>query len=52
MDSLFLPGAWLRSGKNDVTVMDLDGGQTASLSADDHPTYLVPKAAPKSGPTP
>jgi hypothetical protein len=52
MGSLFLPGAWLHSGKNQVTVMDLDGGPTASLSADDHPTYLVPKTAPKSGETP
>ena len=52
MGSLFLPGAWLHSGSNEVTVMDLDGGPTASLSADDHPTYLVPKNAPKSGETP
>jgi beta-galactosidase len=52
MGSLFLPGAWLHSGNNEVIVMDLDGGPTASLSADDHPTYLVPKTAPKSGPMP
>jgi beta-galactosidase len=50
MGSLFLPGAWLHSGNNEVTVMDLDGGPTASLSAGDHPTYLNPK--PKSGPRP
>jgi beta-galactosidase len=52
MGSLFLPGAWLHSGNNEVTVMDLDGGPTASISADDHPTYLDPKAAPKSMPAP
>jgi len=52
MGSLFLPGAWLHSGNNDITVMDLDGGPPVSLSADDHPTYLIPKTASKSGPTP
>jgi beta-galactosidase len=52
MGSLFLPGAWLRSGNNEVTVMDLDGGPTALIRADDHPTYLVPKTLPKSGRTP
>ena len=46
MGSLFLPGAWLHAGSNEVTVMDLDGGLPPSVSADDHPTYLVPKAAP------
>jgi beta-galactosidase len=45
MGSLYLPGAWQHAGSNDVTVMDLDGGQLPSLSADDHPTYLQPKAA-------
>jgi len=52
MGSLFLPGAWLHSGSNEVFVMDLDGGPTASISADDHPTYLDPKAAAKSMPAP
>jgi len=52
MGSLFLPGAWLHSGSNEVIVMDLDGGPTASISADDHPTYLDPKAAAKSMPAP
>jgi beta-galactosidase len=46
MGSLYLPGAWLRPGANDLTVMDLDGGPLRSLSADDHPTYVQPKAAP------
>ena len=47
MGSLYLPGAWLHSGKNQVTVLDLDGGPAPTLSADDHPTYIVPKAAVK-----
>ena len=47
MGSLYLPGAWLHVGKNEMTVMDLDGGATATISADDHPTYLDPKAVPK-----
>jgi len=50
MGSLFLPGAWLHTGDNEVIVMDLDGGRSASISADDHPTYLDPKAAAKSMP--
>jgi beta-galactosidase len=44
MGSLFLPGAWLHQGANTVTVLDWNGGPPASLSADDHPTYLVPSA--------
>jgi beta-galactosidase len=47
MGSLFLPGAWLHAGDNDVTVMDLDGGPLPSLSADDHPMYLQPAPAPR-----
>lgn len=43
MGSLYLPGAWLHSGSNALTVMDLDGGGEVSVSADDHPTYLQPK---------
>ena len=42
MGSLYLPGAWLHAGANEVVVMDLDGGPLPSLSADDHPTYLLP----------
>jgi len=52
MGSLYLPGAWLHSGSNDVTVLDLDGGSSPSLSADDHPTYLDPKEPPKSASKP
>jgi beta-galactosidase len=47
MGSLFLPGAWLHAGKNEVVVMDLDGGSSPSISAADHPTYLTPKPQAK-----
>lgn len=52
MGSLFLPGAWLHPGKNDLVVMDLDGGPVPTLGADDHPTYILPKVAAKSAETP
>jgi beta-galactosidase len=52
MGSLFVPGAWLHAGDNEVTVMDLDGGPLPLLSADDHPTYLTPKVVPKAAATP
>jgi len=42
---LLLPEAWLPSDSNAITVMDLDGGLMASLSADDRPTY--PDSKPK-----
>jgi len=29
--ALFLPGAWLRQGSNDVVVFDLDGGSGKTL---------------------
>jgi beta-galactosidase len=52
MGSLYLPGAWLHTGSNDVVVMDLDGGPAPILSADDHPTYILPKVAAKTASTP
>jgi beta-galactosidase len=45
MGSLFLPGAWLRTGNNDIAVFDLDGGAAATVRGDAEPTYLTPKAA-------
>ncbi len=48
MGSLYLPGAWLHAGANEVVVMDLDGGPLPSLSADDHPTYLLPPPVVKA----
>jgi beta-galactosidase len=52
MGSLYLPGAWLHAGSNDLVVMDLDGGALPSLSVDDHPTYLQPAPVAKPAPTP
>jgi beta-galactosidase len=43
MGSLYLPGAWLHSGSNTITVLDLNGG-AAKVRGDDHPTYLLPVA--------
>lgn len=43
MGSLYLPGAWLHSGSNTITVLDLNGG-VATVHGDDHPTYLLPVA--------
>ncbi len=40
MGSLFLPGAWLHSGSNSVTIFDLNGGPEKSIKPDDHPTYI------------
>jgi beta-galactosidase len=42
MGSLFLPGAWLHKGSNDVTVLDLNGGPSVVVRGEDHPTYLTP----------
>ena len=44
MGSLYLPGAWLHRGSNDVTVMDLNGGDAAVVRTEDHPVYLQPEA--------
>lgn len=43
MGSLFLPGAWLHAGSNEIIVLDLNGGMSAVIRGDDHPTYLAPK---------
>ncbi|MGA7156240.1 MAG: beta-galactosidase family protein [Acidobacteriaceae bacterium] len=42
MGSLYLPGAWLRPGNNDVIVMDLNGGEDVLVGTGDHPVYLQP----------
>jgi beta-galactosidase len=41
--SLFLPGVWLHTGSNRVTVMDLNGEREKLLKPEDHPTYLEPR---------
>jgi beta-galactosidase len=35
--ALYLPGSWLKKGRNEVVVFDLDGGETATMSGLDHP---------------
>ncbi len=45
MGSLFLPGAWLHTGKNEIVVFDLDGGAGAVVRGDAEPTYLKPMVA-------
>jgi hypothetical protein len=42
MGSLFLPGAWLHAGKNEIVVFDLDGTSGAVVRGDAEPTYLKP----------
>ena len=44
MGSLYLPGAWLRRGENEVVVMDLNGGAEVQVRMVDQPVYLLPKA--------
>jgi beta-galactosidase len=41
MGSLFLPGAWLHAGANQITILDLNGGASVTVRGDDHPTYLL-----------
>lgn len=49
MGSLYLPGAWLHRGRNEVVVMDLDGGEKVTVRTEDHPVYLEPAAASSAG---
>jgi beta-galactosidase len=42
MGSLYLPGAWLHAGANEIVVLDLDGGASVRVSGQDHPIYIVP----------
>ena len=43
MGSLFLPGAWLHAGKNEVVVFDLDGGDAVAVRGDAQATYVKPR---------
>ncbi len=43
MGSLFLPGAWLQTGRNQITVLDLDGGSNLFIEGQDHPTIFDPQ---------
>lgn len=42
--SLFLPGAWLKQGRNEVIVLDLEDGGPRSLQGLKDPVYETPKA--------
>lgn len=37
--SLYTPGSWLHTGSNEITIFDLQGAVTESLSTIDHPDY-------------
>lgn len=43
MGSLFLPGAWLKPGANQITVLDLNGGAEATVEGQDHATFIAPR---------
>lgn len=43
MGSLFLPGVWLHTGSNSITVLDLNGGSDKSIEPEVHPTYIEPR---------
>jgi beta-galactosidase len=43
MGSLYVPGVWLRKGRNDLTVFDLNGSDRATVEGQDHATYTEPK---------
>lgn len=41
--ALYLPGAWLRKGSNEIVVMDLRGGKGLAVTGEDHQTYFTPQ---------
>jgi beta-galactosidase len=43
MGSLFLPGAWLKQGANQITVLDLNGGAEVTVEGQDHTTIFAPR---------
>jgi beta-galactosidase len=46
---LYLPGAWLHSGSNQVVLLDLDGGSVPPLSGVDHALIDEPIREEESG---
>ncbi len=42
--SLYLPGAWLRPGRNTITLLDLNGGSDLSVEGQTNPTNIAPQA--------
>ena len=47
---LYLPGAWLHPGRNEVVLLDLDGGPVPPLSGVDHPLVDEPIRAERVKP--
>jgi beta-galactosidase len=47
---LYLPGAWLHPGRNEVVLLDLDGGAVPPLSGIDHALIDEPIREEKVGP--
>lgn len=41
--ALYLPGVWLHPGNNQITVLDLNGGNGLTIVGQDHATYFEPK---------
>jgi beta-galactosidase len=48
MGDLYLPAVWLHVGKNEIAVLDLNGGAGLSIEGQDHQTYMQPKAESQS----
>lgn len=46
--TLYVPGVWLREGRNEVIVLDLEGGGTRSLQGLADPVFETPKAVGKA----
>jgi beta-galactosidase len=49
---LYLPGAWLHPGRNDVVLLDLDGGAVPPLKGVDHALIDEPIRPEREGLTP
>jgi beta-galactosidase len=49
---LYLPGAWLHPGRNEVVLLDLDGGPVPALSGIDHALIDEPIRAERVGRAP
>ena len=47
---LYLPGAWLHPGRNELVLLDLDGGALPPISGVDHALIDEPIRTEKTGP--
>jgi beta-galactosidase len=43
MGSLYLPGAWLKTGRNQIVVFDWNGGKEVTVEGQDHATIFEPR---------